>query len=86
MLTVNCEGDTNHFVCVINRKWNKPWIKDYEREDRGSLREIYSIKDPTQIRLSDWVEALKNKTFEESLLSFFYGGVERWFLCTNFRE
>ena len=27
---VNCEGDTNHFLCD---KWIEPSIKDYERED-----------------------------------------------------
>ena len=39
--TVNCEGDTNDF---IRDKWVEPSIKDSEREDRGSLRGIYSIK------------------------------------------
>ena len=29
---VNCEGDTNHFVC---NKWTEASIKDCEREDRG---------------------------------------------------
>ena len=71
---VNCEGDTNRVVCD---KWIEPSIKDCEREDRGSLRGIYSIKGPAQIRPSDWGEALTNKTFKESLLSFFDGGVER---------
>ena len=33
--TVNCERDTNHFVCD---KWIEPSINDCEREDRGSLR------------------------------------------------
>ena len=47
---VNCEGDTIHFVCD---KWIEPSIKDCEREDRGSLRGIYSIKGPAQIRPSD---------------------------------
>ena len=71
---VNCEGETNHFVCD---KSIEPSIKDGEREDRVSLREIYSIKGAAQIRPSDWGEALKNKIFKESLLSFFDGGVER---------
>ena len=59
---VNCEGGTNHFVCS---KWIEPSIKDREREDRGLLRGIYSIKDPAQIRPLDWREAFKNKTFKE---------------------
>ena len=80
---VNCKGDTYHFVCD---KWIEPSIKDCEREDRGSLKGIHSIKGPTQIRPSDWGEALKSKTFKESLLSFFDGHMERWFLCTDFKE
>ena len=71
---VNCEGDTNHFVCD---KWIEPSKKDCETEDRGSVRGIYSIKGPAQIRPSDCAEALKNNTFKESLLGFFDGGVER---------
>ena len=71
--TVNCEGDTNHFVCD---KWIELSIKDCEGEDRDSLRGIYSIKRPAQKRPSDWREALKNKMFKERLL-FFYEGVER---------
>ena len=39
----NCEGDTIHFVCD---KWTEPSIKDCQREDRGSLRGVYSIKGP----------------------------------------
>ena len=31
---VNCEGDTNHFLC---NKWIQPSIKDCEREGRSSL-------------------------------------------------
>ena len=64
---VNCEGDTIHFV---SDKWIEPSIKDCEREDRGSLREVYSIKGPAQIRPSDWGEALINKSFKESLIGF----------------
>ena len=64
---VSCEGDTNHFVCD---KWIEPPIKDCEREHRGSLRGVYSIKDPAQIRPSDWGVALKNKNFKERLLGF----------------
>ena len=44
---VNCEGDTNRFVCG---KWIEPSIKDCEREDRGLLRGTYSIKIPAQIK------------------------------------
>ena len=51
-------------------KWIEPSIKDCEREDRGSLRGVYFIKDPAQIRPSDWGEALKNKSFKESLIGF----------------
>ena len=64
---VNCEGDTNHFVCD---KWIELSIKDCEGEDRDSLRGVYSIKSPVQKRPSDWREALKNKMFKESLLFF----------------
>ena len=60
------------FFCA---KWTEPSIKDCEREYRGSLRGIYSIKDPAQIRPSDWGEALKNKTFEEILPGFL---IEAW--------
>ena len=59
---VNCEGDTIHFVCD---KRIEPSIKDCEREDRVTLRGIYSIKGPAQIKPSDWGEALKNKSFKE---------------------
>ena len=38
---VDCEGDTKHFVC---NKRIKLSIKDCKREDRGSLRGIYSNK------------------------------------------
>ena len=69
---VNCEGDIIHFVCD---KWIEPSIKDCEREDRGSLRGVYSIKGPAQIRPSDWGEALKNKSFKESLIGFL---IEAW--------
>ena len=68
----NCEGDTIHFVCD---KWIEPSIKDCEREERGSLRGIYSIKGPAQIRPSDWGEASKNKSFKESLIGFL---IEAW--------
>ena len=47
---VNCEGDTILFMCD---KWIEPSVKDCEREDRGSLRGVYSIKGPAQIRPSD---------------------------------
>ena len=50
---VNCQGDTNHLVCD---KWIEPSKKGCEREDKSSLRGIYSTKGPTQIRLSDWGE------------------------------
>ena len=63
---VNSEGDTNQFVCGM---WIEPSIKDCEREDRGLLREIYSIKGPAQVR-QDLGEALKSKTFKENLLVF----------------
>ena len=56
-------------------KWIEPSIKDCEREDRGSLRGVYSIKGPAQIRPSDWGEALKNKSFKESLIGFL---IEAW--------
>ena len=68
----NCEGDTIHFVCD---KWIEPSIKDCERGERGSLRGIYSIKGPAQIRPSDWGEASKNKSFKESLIGFL---IEAW--------
>ena len=69
---VNCEEDTIHFVCD---KWIEPSIKDCEREDRGSLGGIYSIKGQVQIRPSDWGEALKYKYFKESLMGFL---IEAW--------
>ena len=69
---VSCEGDTIHFVCD---KWIQPSIKDCEREDRGSLNGIYSIKGPAQTRPSDWNNALKNRSFKESLIGFL---VEAW--------
>ena len=51
-------------------KWIETSIMDCEREARGSLRAIYSINGPAQRRLSDWREALKNKSFKESLKGF----------------
>ena len=65
--TVNCERDTNHFVCD---KWIEPSINDCEREDRGSLRGIYSIKGLSQRIPSDSGDTFKNKTFKENLLVF----------------
>ena len=59
---IKCEWDTKPFVCG---KWIEPSIKHCEEEDRVSLRGIYSIKSPAQIRPSDWEQALKNKTFEK---------------------
>ena len=56
--TVNCEGDTNHFVYD---KWIEPPIKDCEREERGSLRGIYSTKGPAHIRPSDWGLGISRK-------------------------
>lgn len=47
---VKCKGDTNHFAC---NKWIEPSIKECDREERVSLREIYSIKGPAQITPSD---------------------------------
>ena len=69
---VNCELDTNHFVC---NKWIEPSIKNCEREDRGSLRGIYSNKDSAQIRPTDSGVALKSRIFKERLLGFF---IEVW--------
>ena len=63
----NCERDTNHLVCD---KWIEASVKDCGREDRGSLRGIYSIKGSAHIRPSDWGGALKNETFKKSLLVF----------------
>ena len=65
--TVNCERDTIHFVCD---KWIETSTKSCKREDRGLLRGIYFIKVPAQMRPSDWGEALKNKSFKESLIGF----------------
>ena len=52
---VNCEGDTNHFVC---EKWIELSIKakDKEKRERDSLRGVYSMKSPAQKRPSDWRE------------------------------
>ena len=65
--TVNCEGDTND---LIRDKRVEPSIKDCEREDRGSLRGIYSIKGLAKRRPWYWGEAFKNKTFKGSLPVF----------------
>ena len=64
---VNCEGDNIHF---LRDKWIELSIKDFERKGRGSLRGIYFIKYPGQIKLSDWGEALKNKIFKEKIIVF----------------
>ena len=48
---VNCEGDTNQGG---GGGWGEPPIKDCEREERGSLRGIYSTKGSAHIRPSDW--------------------------------
>ena len=62
---VNCKGDIIHIVCD---RWIEPSIKDCEREDRGLLTGIYSIRRPAQIRPSDCGEALNNKFFKECLI------------------
>ena len=62
---VNCKGDIIHIVCD---RWIEPSIKDCEREDRGLLTGIYSIRGPAQIRPSDCGEALNNKFFKECLI------------------
>ena len=73
-MSVNCERSVNsiHSVCD---KWIEPSIKEYDRENRGSLRGIYFIKRPAEIRPSDLGEALKNKSFKEGLIGFF---IEVW--------
>ena len=57
--------------------WQVDWTinKGLWREDGGSLRGIFSIKCPTQIRPSEWGEALKNISFKESLIGFL---IETW--------
>ena len=69
-MSVNCERSVNsiHSVCD---KWIEPSIKEYDRENRGSLRGTYFIKRPAEIRPSDLGEALKNKSFKEGLIGFF---------------
>ena len=71
----NCEGDTIHFEFD---KWIESSIKKCEREDRGSLRGIYFVKGPGQIRRSDWGGTLKNKSFKKSLIGFLMIAVQEF--------
>ena len=61
---VNCEGATIHFV---RDKWIEPSIKDFERDDRRSLRGIYSStekKKKYQHRKYHHKPSLKKETFK----------------------
>ena len=49
---VNCEGETNYNM------WQVDWTINKGREDKGSLKGMYSIKGPAQIRPSDSGESL----------------------------
>ena len=69
---VKLQGKEIHFVCD---KWVKPSIKDCERDKRSSENIPYQIKGPEQKRPSNWLFALRNPFFKESLIAFL---VDSW--------
>ena len=65
-------GKTIHFV---SDKWITPSIKDCERQARSTSSVSYQIKGAAQKRPGNWISALKNANFKESLVLFL---LENW--------
>ena len=51
-------------------KWVYLSIKDCERKDRDKSTGTYCVKDPSQKNPTNWLDALKNNTFKESLIGY----------------
>jgi hypothetical protein len=64
---LSSDGDIIHFV---TDKWLSPSIKDCERDSRSSSSTAYRITGPAQKRPSNWIQALRNANFKESLIEF----------------
>ena len=62
-----CSREVVHFV---SDKYITPTIKDCEREARASTSIGYQITGPSQKRPSNWIAALRNTKFKESLIAF----------------
>ena len=56
-------------------KWVNPSIKDCERKDRNKSKQTFCVKGHPQKRATNWLDALKNNTFKESLIRYL---VEAW--------
>ena len=56
-----------HFMCD---KWVHPSIKDCKRKDRDRSTPTYCMKGPAQKRPTNWLNALKNNAFKESLIRY----------------
>lgn len=69
---LNIGGNTIHFV---SDKWITPSIKDCERQNRETVSVSYQIKGAAQKRPTNWIAALKNSSFKESLVEFL---LESW--------
>ena len=69
---VKYDGDTIHFVAD---KWLSPSIKDCKRDSRAASSVAYHITGPSQKRPSNWIQALRNASFKESLIDFL---VDSW--------
>lgn len=68
----DCNGKIVHFV---SDKWITPSIKDIERNSREESTQLYEIKGDSQKRPTNWILALKNSSFKESLIKFL---VDAW--------
>ena len=56
-----------HFV---SDKWITPSIKDCEREKRDTAPAAYAITGPSQKRPQNWLLAMRNPFFKQSLITF----------------
>ena len=56
-------------------EWMTPSINDSERDDRASINTSFQVTGPSQKRPSNWLKAMKNKSFKISLNKFL---VEYW--------
>ena len=62
---IDVEGE----VVLVSDKYVTPTIKDCERETRASTSIGYKITGPSKKRPSDWIAALRNSKFKESLIT-----------------
>ena len=56
-------------------KWIHPSIKDCERKSQDKSTATSCVKNPAQKRTANWLDALKDDTFKESLIGYL---VEAW--------